>query len=187
MNQPDEITRQLANKYTHELFIPQRGIAKFDKITWRQNFYGWQPNQKKKWKQSFDFAEIPSDIYARYDERRCGLVDELNIAIHDAIAESDTDKTLKRMIPHDYSFLDWIHTKGIVTDAQIRLAVAEEMFDCDAKKRCISRNLIVPCGYDKEKHYSKFDVTDFGLEIIRLNQLQEADPNKLKKELREKD
>ena len=57
MNQPDEITRQLANKYTHELYIERRGEAKYDKVSWMQNFYGWQPNQKKKWKQIISSLE----------------------------------------------------------------------------------------------------------------------------------
>jgi hypothetical protein len=187
MNQPSEITAQLAAKYTHELFVESRGHAKFDKVNWQQNFNGWQPFQKKDWTQSFDFGPVPSDIYRRYDEARCSLVDELVITIQDKIAETDLDRTMKRMVPNDYALLEQIRQYGVLSQDKARRLVEAGTFDSDAVKRCKSRNLIIASGTDPIDHRCKYDISDLGLEILKISQLQEVDPKQLKKELKEVD
>jgi hypothetical protein len=186
MNQPDEITRQLAAKYTHELYIERRGCAKWDKVSWSQNFYGWQPNQKKDWKQSFDFGEVPADIYARYDEMRCSLVDELRIQVQAKIAETETDRIMKRLGPHDYELLEAIHRLGPLTDSQIRNSPKPEIMK-ESLKKCRAYGLLIPLRGDTAEHRSRHDISDLGLEILNVSSLQEEEPNKLKQRLRTDD
>jgi hypothetical protein len=184
MNQPDEITKQLANKYTHELYLPTRGVAKYDAVNWSQNFYGWQPRQDKDWKQSFEFAEVPADIYRRYDEQRMSLVDELNIMIKDKILENDLHRTIDRMVPIDYSVLQMITQKGPIGETDVKKADKPDEFK-EALKRCRARNLLVPvrCA---SSHY-KYDITNLGLEILKVQEFSIGDPKKLKRNLRERD
>ncbi len=181
MNQPDEITKQLASKYTHELYIQTRGVAKYDTVQWSQNFYGWQPRQDKDWKQSFEFDEVPSDIYKRYDEQRMSLVDELNIMIKDKIIENDLDRTIDRMVPVDYTVLQMIVQKGPIGETDVRKAEKPDEFK-ETLKRCRARNLLVPvrCA---GSHY-KYDITNLGLEILKVKELLVKDSNELKRELR---
>ena len=186
MNQPDEITRQLANKYTHELYIEKRGVAKWDKVFWSQNFYGWQPNQKKDWKQTFEFDEVPSDIYARYDEMRCSLVDEMRIQVQAKIADTETDRIMKRLTPADYEALELIHRLGPLSDAQVRASPSPERLK-EAIKKCRAYGLLIPVRGDLAEHRSRHDISDLGLEILKVNELQEEDPQKLKQRLRQND
>jgi hypothetical protein len=188
MNQPDEITRQLAAKYTHELYIPKRGEAKWDKVNWSQNYNGWQPNQKKKWKQSFQFGEVPTDIYKRYDEMRCSLVDEMKIRVKAKIAETETDKVMKRLGPADYNLLQIIYTKGPITDSQIRNREDPERVR-DSLKKCRAYGLVIPCRGDKIGHQSLHDISDFGLEILQVRGIiaQSEDPKRMKRQLRQND
>jgi hypothetical protein len=184
MNQPDEITKQLASKYTHELYLPSRGVAKYDAVSWNQNFYGWQPRQDKDWKQSFEFDEVPQDIYRRYDEQRMSLVDELNIMIKDKIIENDLERTIKRMIPVDYDLLGIIMQKGPIGEYDVEKTDEPDVFK-ETLKRCRARNLVVPvrCA---GSHY-KYDITNLGLEILKVKQLETVDPKELKRQLHAQD
>ena len=184
MNQPDEITKQLASKYTHELYLPCRGVAKFDQVRWGQNFYGWQPQQNKDWKQSFEFDEVPIDIYKRYDEQRMSLVDELNIAIEDKIIENDLDRTMKRMQPTDYDALQHIYQKGPIGDYDINKLDDPTGFK-EILKRCRARNLLVPIR-GAGGHYRQ-DLTALGIEILKVKQLQQTNPKELKRQLHEQE
>ncbi|MGD0071390.1 MAG: hypothetical protein ABSB71_07940 [Candidatus Bathyarchaeia archaeon] len=184
MNQPDEITKQLASKYTHELYLPTRGIAKYDSVGWNQNFYGWQPYQDKDWKQSFEFDEVPLDIYKRYDEQRMSLVDELNIAIEDKIIENDLERTIKRMIPGDYDLLQTIYQEGPMSEYDIKNTNDPETIK-EAIKRCRARNLLVTVR-GAGSHY-KQDLTNLGLEILKVKHLQTVDPKELKRQLHAQD
>jgi hypothetical protein len=164
MNQPDEITRQLSQKITHELWIPTRGVAKFDECFWSQNYYGWQAKTDKEWKQSFEFDRVPADIYRQYDEMRQSLVDEINQKIKDEMASSDITKVLKRMVPDDWNLLNLIQQKGLLTEYEVSKADNSAVLR-ETIKRCRGRNLVISMR-DGSGHY-KTDISDFGLEVLK--------------------
>ena len=97
MVDPTEPTFQIMQKYTHELFLPQRGVYKYDKVVWNQDYKGWKPRKSKDWIETNHFLPVPRDVYMQYDEMRLSLVEEMKQRIQDAIADSRTDQILKRL------------------------------------------------------------------------------------------
>jgi hypothetical protein len=182
MNTPDEITLQLQNKYTHELYLPAKGTAKYDCVDWEQNFRGWQPRQDKHWIQTFYFPPAPSDVYKEYDENRMSLVDELNVLIRDKIAETETDRTIKRMNNDDINLLEIVQQRGLLPYTFFR--DSENTHLKDALIRCKARSLLL--AVRKNQNYS-YDLTDMGLEILNAIHLQTADKDQLKKDLKAHD
>jgi len=161
MVDPNEPTLQLKNKYTHEVWIPIRGIYKYDEVGWQQNFYGWDPMNKKDWLESQAFDTIPRDVYKEYDDMRMSLVPEAFQRIKDAMTEN-LEWTLKRLQPLDIQLLELIQAKGPV----YYKTVTEEM-GANAKNalvRCKARNLVIPVR--KEKYY-RYDLTDLGYEALQ--------------------
>jgi hypothetical protein len=162
MVDPTEPTFQIMQKYTHELFLPSRGVYKYDKVIWNQDYKGWKPRKTKEWIETNNFLPVPMDVYRQYDEMRLSLVDEMKQRIQDAIAESRTDQLLKRMLDSDVKLLETIQARGPTYYEKI----AEEV-GADAKEaliRCKSRSLIVPVR--KDSGYYKYDLTDLGYEIL---------------------
>jgi adenosyl cobinamide kinase/adenosyl cobinamide phosphate guanylyltransferase len=161
MGMPTSLTQQLAEKYTHEIYVPSKGVAKYDRVDWQQNFAGWQPKQNKDWIQIFDFEPVPIDVYKQYDEFRMSLVDELEQLVKDSMAESQILSTIKRMQQIDFDFLELLHSKGTVTNDWIN--EEENRKYKDALMRCKARSLAVPLKRGSSYHY---DITDFGLEVL---------------------
>lgn len=183
MNQPDELTRQLAQKYTHELYIPVRGTAKYDEVNWLQNYRSWQPLQDKDWQQSFDFSEVPPDVYARYDEQRMSLVDEMEVQIDDMIADTELERCLKHSNANDKKLYDLVFEKAVLTQHYVNASDNPEETR-EAIKRAKGRGILVS-KLDGTAY--KFELTDFGYQVVEALRLKEADPNQLKKEIKAND
>lgn len=179
MNLPDEITLQLCNKYTDEIYVESRGVAKYDHIEWQQNYSGWAPMHNKNWQQTFYFPEIPNDVYRQYDEMRMALVDELNVLVHDAIAETEIEKLLKRIMPQDIELLEILKLKGSVPRDFLDKPDNAELKE--AAKRGKARGLVL--SERKGSNYW-FDLTDLGLDLLDAVSKLNADPNDLKRQLR---
>jgi ATPase subunit of ABC transporter with duplicated ATPase domains len=162
MVDPAEPTFQLIQKYTHELFLPQRGVYKYDRVIWSQDFKGWRPRRSKDWIETNNFKPIPEDVYKQYDEMRLTLVDEMHQRIQDAIVESRTDQILKRLLDADVKLLETIQVRGPTYYEKLCEEVGPDTKD--ALVRCKARSLIVPIR--KETGYYKYDLTDLGYEIL---------------------
>jgi hypothetical protein len=179
MNLPDEITLQLCNKYTDEIYIEERGVAKYDHIEWEQNYTGWAPRHNKDWRQTFHFPEIPEDVYREYDEMRMALVDELNVLVHDAIAETEVEKILKRSTPKDMELLETLNLRGPVSRDFLDKPDNAELKE--AAKKAKARGLVLS---ERRGTNYWFDITDLGMDVLDAVTKLGADPNDLKRELR---
>lgn len=167
MGNPNSLTLQLQEKYTHEIYVPSKGEAKYDVIDWQQNFSGWQPRRKKNWQDSFTFENVPMDVYKEYDEHRLSLVDELNQLIEDAMINGESVRLLKRMDNKDIELLRRFKTEGLISWDSLSKDNLSKIVS-----RCKARSLIIPVKKpDKTTHY--FDITDFGLEILNLAETRE--------------
>lgn len=182
MNQPDEITLQLCNKYTHEIYIAKRGLAKYDRIDWEQNFNGWQPRHNKDWLQSFKFPQVPLSVYKEYDDMRMALVDELDVLIQDAIAETETDKVIKRSTPKDIELLETINLKGMVSKDWFSSPDRAELKE--ALKKAKARGLVTTVRKGTNYWY---DLTTFGSDVLDTIIKVNSDPSDLKREIKRTD
>lgn len=172
MVDPAEPTFQLMQKYTHELFLPQRGVYKYDRVIWSQDFKGWRPRRSKDWIETNNFKPVPEDVYRQYDEMRLTLVDEMHQRIQDAIVESRTDQILKRLLDTDVKLLETIQVRGPTYYEKLCEEVGPDAKD--ALVRCKARSLIVPIR--KETGYYKYDLTDLGYEILDAVKKSKAQP-----------
>lgn len=163
MGNPNSLTQQLQEKYTHEIYVPSKGEAKYDKIDWQQNFAGWQPRRKKDWQDSFDFDVVPLNVYKQYDEHRLSLVAQLNQLIKDAMVDGESYRLIKRLDEADISFLREFNNGPITWDY-----VSEKKYN-DIADRCKARSLVVPI---KKAGVTTryYDITDFGIEILKLKE-----------------
>lgn len=161
---PDEPTFQIASKFTHEIYIPTRGVYKYDEIDWSQDYHGWKPTRRKQWIETQNFCESPSDVYKQYDEQRMALVQDVKQRIKDAIVESGIESTLKRLQPIDVELMSLMNQKG-----QIPYRAFTELDPKykEALIRCKARNLVVPVR--KHDNYW-YDLTDFGAEVLKAVQ-----------------
>lgn len=169
MVDPREPTQQLMDKYTHEVWIPFRGVYKYDEVDWRQDYWGWKPTTKKDWIESQDFYQVPADVYKEYDEMRMSLVDEAVQRITDAMVES-IGFTLNRLLPLDVKLLYIIEKRGPIFHRKVKEELGEEEGK-ETLVRCKARNLVVPIR--KSGTYYKYDLTDFGREVLRALESKE--------------
>jgi hypothetical protein len=165
MGNPSEATQQIQEKYTHEIYIENRGHAKYDRVIWQQNFCGWQARQNKTWVHEFDFDNVPKDVYKEYDEMRTGLVDELFQQIDDAQIEDEGSKVFKRLTDEDVHLLEILASKGQLPKDWFYKPENEKYKE--TLKRCKARNMIVPVR--RETNYW-YDLTDFGYNMLTLIQ-----------------
>jgi len=172
MVDPSEPTYQLIQKYTHELFLPQRGVYKYDRVMWNQDYKGWRPRRSKDWIETNTFKPIPSEVYQQYDEMRLSLVDELHQRIQDAVAESRTEQILKRLPDVDIKLLETIKIRGPTYYEKMCEEVGPD--SKEALIRCKARSLIIPIR--KESGYYKYDLTDLGYEILDALKKTQAQP-----------
>lgn len=168
MGNPNALTQQLQEKYTHEIYVPCKGEAKYDVIDWQQNYAGWQPRRRKTWQDSFSFDEVPLDVYKEYDEHRLSLVEQLNQLIEDAMVDGESYRLLKRLDEKDIDFLRKFSKGDIISWDSVRNDNLENI-----AKRCKARSLIVPVRkMGVSTHY--YDITDFGIEILRIAENKES-------------
>jgi hypothetical protein len=170
MNNPSGITDQLQTKYTHEIYVENRGEAKYDIVDWQQNFYGWQPKQDKTWLQTYDFTEVPSSVYRDYDEMRKSLVDELFQIIDDAMIENEGLRIFKRLNQDDVDFIELLYAKGRVSNDWINSPVNYKYKE--VLKRCKARSIVVPIRKGTTYWY---DLTDFGFNLHQLIQAKQQE------------
>lgn len=178
---PSEPTYQIYQKYTHELWVYEKGKAKYDVVDWQQDYRGWQARQGKEWIDSFTFETIPMEVYKEYDEQRCSIADELDQQIDDAIQETQTPMTLKRLQPIDVELMELIQSKGQVSYDFLHLPEYCDDKYHDALIRCKARSLVIPVR--KQSAYW-YDLTSFGFQILEAWKQQEQNKEKeIKKDL----
>jgi len=161
MGSPSAMTQQIANKYTHEIFVTAKGCAKYDEVDWYQNYQGWQAKQNKKWIQTFDFYPIPEDVYKEYDGMRLSLVDELEQLIKDKMAESQLLLTMKRMQEVDFEFIQILYNRGGVSNDWMNQP--EHKKYKPSLMRSKARSLAIPLRKGTAYWY---DISDLGLEVL---------------------
>ena len=161
MVSPNEPTFQIMNKYTHEVLVPHKGLYKYDKSNWQQDYKGWRPKQKKDWIETNTFDPWPTEVYKEYDEMRMSLADEVIQRIEDAMADSEVEYILKRIKPFDVQILDMIVERGPVYRSRITDELGEKA--SETLVRLKARNLVVPLK--KTKDYYVYDLTNLGLEV----------------------
>jgi hypothetical protein len=167
MNNPSGITDQLQQKYTHEIYIDQRGVAKYDTVEWRQNYIGWQAKQNKDWRQTFKFTPAPKDVYKQYDEMRLGLVDDLFQQIDDAMIENEGLRVFRRLNEDDINFIEMIQSSGRISNEWLNRPENDKWKE--VFKRAKARSLVVPMRVGTAYWY---DLTDFGFNIYQLIQVK---------------
>jgi hypothetical protein len=167
MGNPNALTQQLQEKYTHEIFVPEKGLAKYDAIDWQQNFAGWQPRRKKAWQDTFTFDEVPISIYKKYDENRMALVDEMDQLIEDAMVDSESYRLLKRLDKLDIELLTKLRDDGMIHKDWFKKKENQKFGEI--LKRCKARSLIIPLVKPGTEQYY-YDATDFGLEVLKISE-----------------
>ena len=162
MVDPSEPTYQLQQKYTHEIFITKRGVYKYDRVIWDQDFSGWKPRKRKEWVETNYFEPVPDDVYKQYDEMRLSLVDEMEQRIKDSMAETQTEAILKRLQLSDINLIKSIEEQGQISYMGFLRDAPKEYKD--ALIRCKARNLVIPIRKGSVYWY---DLTDLGLEVLK--------------------
>jgi len=166
MVEPTEPTQQLQNKYTHELWVYERGCCKYDRYRAQQDYRGFKTRGRKVWLDDFKFVEIPRDVFVEYDQMRQALADEVLLSIEDTMIESHLDYVMKRLNPLDIELMSMIRKEGQVYHRQ----VYENFGQQEGKlilTRLKSRGVISPVR-DKATGYSKYDMNEIGFEILRV-------------------
>ncbi len=181
MNQPSELTAQINQKYTCEMYIETRGIAKFDTCKWRPNYHGWVPNQTKKWKHTFPYEKVPSDVYQQYAGMRDEWIDYINQQYNDRQAETLINKLIERSEPIDYEYLEIFKKFSPLSSYQVETTYKMDM---EVVKRLKHRNLLNTTA-NLTKHYD-YDISNLGLELLKAKTITD-DPTEYKKDLRKND
>lgn len=162
MVDPLEPTFQIQNKYTHEIQVLEKGVYKYDRVEWQQDFKGWKPRSKKKFVEQNTFDPWPLEVYRRYDEMRMELCDEVMQRIEDSISSSQVSKVVKLIKPVDVDMLELIDTRGAIHHHSI------DEYGQQGKLSIIrlkSRGLIVPIR-QSDKIYYKYDLTALGKDVL---------------------
>jgi len=165
MVDPAEPTYQLQQKYTHEVFITKRGVYKYDRVVWDQDFTGWKPRKRKEWVETNYFEPIPEDVYKTYDEMRLSLVDEVEQRIKDTMVETQTEAILKRLQPSDVELMQIVSKRGQISWKYLHDSLPDKYKE--ALIRCKARNLMIPIRKGTVYWY---DLTDLGIEILKRSQ-----------------
>jgi hypothetical protein len=175
---PDEPTNQLINKYTHELFLPRRGVYKLDKILWTQDFYGFQSKRRKIWVETETFDHVPLYVYKRYDEIRQQRVDELQQKIMDMQMEG-VDRVVKRTTEEMVDLLLLIFKKGPLPRGTFDNPKYGDKYKKyhEALINCRARDLLTMCHVPSQENFGKpnpskagaysYDITNMGLEVLK--------------------
>ena len=166
MVEPSEPTQQLQNKNTHEIWVYQRGSAKYDRWHGQQDYRGYRTRGHKTCEDDFDFDPIPDEVFEEYDQMRQALADEVLIAIEDVVVETQLDYLMKRLDPMDYNLMRKIKDDGPLYHKQVYEEFGKEL----GKKivtRLKSRGVISPVR-DAETGYAKYDMNEIGFHILKV-------------------
>jgi len=164
MVSPTSPTQQLSEKVSHEVFIPVRGVYKYDVVRTKQDYNGWQSKPNKEWLDQQEFGPIPSDVFKEYHEMRMQLADERIQNLEDVMTDTHLPILLKKIEPIDLTILKSIKELGPIHHTKIK----EEYGDLGRQSiiRLKSRQLMMPVRYGFK--YYKYDITPLGLELLRF-------------------
>jgi hypothetical protein len=165
MGTANSITQQLTDKYTGEVFVPAKGVAKYDKCDWEQSFRSWAPRTKKKWQDSFTFDLVPMDVYKEYDENRLALVEELKQMMKDCMVDNDSARIIKRMDPINVEFLDLVQLKGTLDKNWLHTKHPELL---EQLKKAKAWSLVIPTKKFGTASAYCYDLTDLGFETLKI-------------------
>lgn len=163
MAHPTDLTTQLVWKYTHEIWVFERGRAKYDKARWQQNYNGWQPKTDKDWQNVFSFEPVPADVYQEYNEMRMSIADEVEVRIMDKLTEDNLAFILKRLGDKEIDMLRFVQKKSPVTRDVLRAAYPEYR---ETMLKLRARYLILSTKRPGTDNY-EYDASDFGLEVLK--------------------
>lgn len=163
MVSPNAPTQQLAEKYTHEIWIPERGFYKYDRVTHRQDYRGFSPQLRKRWLDEGEFPEMPMEWFRQYDEMRMQLADEVLQAVEDSLVETHMPTLMKRTGPLDFDLLALIKARGDMKKRDLVNTLGPDTRN--AIIRCKSRGLLVPVR--KGPNYYRYDLTSLALELLK--------------------
>jgi len=165
MVMPSEPTQQISEKYTHEVWIENRGTYKYDRWRQQQDYTGFRSRGSKVWLDIQDFIEVPMEQFKRYDELRQSLADEIMVAIEDSMAETEMGSVKKRLQPSDVEFMRLIEARGPISPY-----VAEKEFGPlydQVLTRLKARGLIIPIKSTEASHHRDYDLTQFGIDLLK--------------------
>ena len=169
MTTPDEPTLQIGQKYTHEIWVYDRGMYKYDRCHWKQNYKGWKSKHSKDWQQILNFMEIPIHRYRIYDEMRMTLADEAIVRVEDAMAQG-IPKVLQRTSKAEIKLLGLIKERGPMAYNTIKDNMPKHYKE--AIKRCKAHQLII---VDRQPNTSHYNITDFGIDVLNAYRDQAAE------------
>jgi len=171
MIEPTEPTQQLQNKYTHELWVYERGRAKYDRYHAQQDYKGFRNRGHKTWLDDFKFDPIPKEEFIQYDQMRQALADEVIVGIEDTMIETHLDYIMKRMDPLDIQLMRMIRDYGPTYHKKVYEELGYEQGKM-VLTRLKSRGVISPM-IDAETGYGKYDMNEIGYEILKTLATQE--------------
>jgi len=166
MLDPSSITNQLMWKYTSEVQLLNKGVYKYDKVFFQQDFRGWRTRIKKIPIEHNTFDKWPNWVYEEYDQIRMSLVPQAFQRIRDAQKLSKLDELLQTVNWEDLTALRRIQTLGPVRNLDLAKYVSDLGGDGkNCTNRCKSRNLLSPvrCG----DNYWKLDFGYLGREVLK--------------------
>jgi hypothetical protein len=160
MVSPEEPTLQLENKITSEILVETRGVYKYDKVRWQQDFRGWNPRHSKNWQQTHRFAEIPNERFKPYDELRLGLAGEVIERIQSSMTKQTPD-ILKRLTDFDIKTLEEINLRGEMSLHKRSQWFVGENKNSEVKLK--AHQLVTTVLHGTTHH---LDLTSFGLDVL---------------------
>ena len=166
MLDPSSITNQLQWKYTDEIQLIEKGVYKYDKIQFQQDFRGWRPRIKKIPIEKNTFDKWPNWVYQEYDAIRMSLVPEVFVRIRDAMKLSKIDELITFANAEDVAALRKIQISGPTRSADLIAYLCEQEMDGkQTVNRCKSRSLLNPirCG----DNYYKLELGHLGNELLK--------------------
>jgi hypothetical protein len=165
MVEPSEPTQQLQNKYTHEIWVYERGRAKYDRYHSQQDYRGFRTRGRKTWVDDFEFDPIPDEVFKEYDQMRQALADEVLLAIEDVVVETQLAYLIRRLDKYDLTVMQMIKDMGPVYHQKVYEQLGKDL----GKKvltRLKSRGIITTLT-DRDSGYYRYDMNDIGFEILK--------------------
>jgi ABC-type lipoprotein export system ATPase subunit/GNAT superfamily N-acetyltransferase len=164
MVDPLEPTFQIQSKYTHEIQILDKGVYKYDRVEWRQDFHGWKPKAKKIFVEKNTFDRWPDWVYKEYDAIRMELAEEVMQRIEDSMAINHTEAMLKVCKTIDFELMKLIDQRGPICYDRIDDVGKEGR---QALVRLKARGLAIPIQI--QGNYYKYDLTALGRNVLSLH------------------
>jgi len=163
MVSPEEPTLQIKDKFTHEVFIPCRGVYKYDSVTWQQNYKGWRSIQRKKWIEEQEFFQVPRDVEIQYNEMRNSLAQEIKQRIKDRLLENELPKILRLITDKDLMVLKTLRDFGPIRYNGLRDRSTITDGFSEVLVRLKARDLMIAL---RKKDSYEYDITNLGLDVL---------------------